>query len=254
MNSFSAPEYTAIKVRNELKMVDSEPINFDVVLPLLNIRFREAALENGTLGACKVKGLQRMIVISTAITYEAQKRFTIAHEIGHIVLHHGTSYCNSDDLFEFRSKQDRETEANAFASAFLVPQSVIIKSLRLADISFDMAQALASQYNVSLTSTLIRLVKACTDTVCIFVHSNGKIKYAVKSQNCRLRPKIGMLGPDTLANRLSDTKVKIKGASDCSYWFEGDDFPDDIVCAEESWFFRQVKETISIVNIYSDNM
>lgn len=254
MNNFSDSKCAAKEIRSELGIADSEAVNFGDVLSRLNIRLREVALKDGTLGACKVIGLKRMIVVSTAIVYETQKRFTMAHEIGHIVLHHGTRYCNADDLFEFRSKQDRETEANTFASAFLVPQSIIQKNLKVADISFDMAQKLAAQYNVSLTAILIRLVKECADDVCVFIHSNGKIKYVVKSQNCRLSPQTNLIDPNALANDLSDEKIKIKGDSDCSYWFVGDTLPDDIICTEESWYFRHIKETISIVNVYQDNI
>lgn len=254
MIKYTDPDYAAVSLRRELGMDDSKAADFIQVLPALNIRMREDHLVDGTLGACKVIGSHRLIVISTAIKYETQKRFTISHEVGHIVLHHGTSYCNSEDLLGFRISSDKEREANQFASAFLLPQVAVLKVLKLNDISFAMAESLAEQYDLSLTSTLIRLVKSSSDNVCLFVHSGGKIEFPVMSQGCRLRPKRGIIDPKTLANRLTDKDTILCGNSDCSYWFD-DDIPfEEYNCIEESRFFRQLQKCITIINISSDDM
>ena len=51
-----------------------------------------------------------------------RKRFTLAHELGHIVLH--------SDIFLIDKSRDKEVEANLFASEFLMPESEIKESLR----------------------------------------------------------------------------------------------------------------------------
>lgn len=254
MNKLPDPDYAAIKLRHELSIGDDAPLDFNIVLPALNIRIREELLKEGTLGACKVVGLKRLVVISTAITYEVQKRFTVAHETGHILLHHGTSYCTKDDLFGYRSSKDRENDANKFASACLLPQTAVLKALRRNDISFDMAKGLAEQYGISLTSTLIRLVTLSSDNVCLFMHSGGRIDYSIRSQNCRFRPRSGNIDPDALANRLSENETKVKGDSDCSYWFDDETLFDDCTCTEESLYFRQLQKSISIINISTDDI
>lgn len=252
MNKYADPVYAAKRLRRELGIDVSDAIDIECVLSKRNIRMREDPLPEGTLGACKVKGLHRLIVVSTAIKYDSQKRFTICHEIGHVELHHGTSNCNDEDLIGFRTTSDRENDANQFASIFLLPQAAVLEALKLNDISFDMADKLAEQYGISLTATLIRLVKASPDNVCLFVHAGGKILYPVRSQGCKFRPKSGGIDPDALANRLTDSKAYINGGSDGSYWFN-DDLPfDDYVCTEESRYFRHLKKAITIVNINSN--
>ena len=52
-----------------------------------------------------------------------RKRFTIAHELGHIIMH----LCESFIIPEYRN---REEEADAFASEFLMPEGEIKNSLR----------------------------------------------------------------------------------------------------------------------------
>jgi len=59
-----------------------------------------------------------------------RQRFTIAHEIGHIVLHHKIGEGEFRDV-DYRGKNNqydaREWEANAFASALLMPKAKAIK-------------------------------------------------------------------------------------------------------------------------------
>lgn len=254
MSKLPDPDYAAIKLRHELSIDDSAAVDFGLVLPTLNIRICEESLKEGTLGACKVEGLWRLIIISTAITYEAQKRFTIAHETGHILLHHGTCYCTKDDLFGYQTIKGRENDANQFASAFLLPQTVVSQALKYKDISFDMAEKLTEQYGISLTATLIRLVKSSSDNVCLFVHSGGKIEYAIPSPGCSFRPKSGLIDECSLANRLTSGKTNINGDTNSSFWFEDNRFLEDSTCIEESRLFKNLQKTITIVNINSDDM
>jgi len=51
------------------------------------------------------------------------KRYTIAHELGHIIMH-------SSREFIFSEKRDKEKEANEFAGEFLMPAEIIKNSLR----------------------------------------------------------------------------------------------------------------------------
>lgn len=62
-------------------------------------------------------------------SYERQ-RFTIAHEIGHIILHHeaGESINEIDYRTSDKNFNRKEFQANAFASALLMPEKDAIKT------------------------------------------------------------------------------------------------------------------------------
>ncbi len=62
----------------------------------------------------------RVIIINKYMSND-RKRFTLAHELGHIIMHHG---------FLIPDYRDIEKEANEFASEFLMPSEVIRPSLR----------------------------------------------------------------------------------------------------------------------------
>lgn len=54
-----------------------------------------------------------------------RKRFTIAHELGHIIMHNERNFI----LPDYKTDKIKETEANQFASEFLMPESEIKNSL-----------------------------------------------------------------------------------------------------------------------------
>jgi Zn-dependent peptidase ImmA (M78 family) len=248
------PEYTAMSLRRECGINDEQAIDFSHLLPVLNITNCEAPLPDGTLGACKVKGSHRLIVISTAIPDENQRRFTIAHETGHVLLHHGTGYCGKNDIDELgtRTTADKETEANKFAAALLLPEAVIQKELIKTDVSFTMAKDIADHYGASLTSTLIRLVRSSADSVCMFLHANGRIEFSFKSPGCMLQPRCGPISQRVHANTLSQQKPYVKDNTDYSEWFDEGYFFENSICTEESRFFPRWQKTLSIVNVYLD--
>lgn len=83
------------------------------------------------------------------IGYNSQKsrvriRFTIAHELGHILLGHNTADGQRFKI-NFYSKDPNEVNANAFAAELLVP-SLILKKEKLSEMSVT---ELAKKYDVS---------------------------------------------------------------------------------------------------------
>jgi Zn-dependent peptidase ImmA (M78 family) len=73
----------------------------------------------------------------------ARIRFTIAHELGHILLGHNAE--EQPSKINFYSKNEKETVANAFAAELLVP-SLMLKKEILKDMS---VVELAKKYDVS---------------------------------------------------------------------------------------------------------
>ena len=108
----------------------------------------------------------RIMVSTRAEKNPTRKRFTIAHEIGHVILH--SDYMRSlvpigqDPLFEVSNSivlqnPNLEFHANHFASVFLVPQEKIMELYsKNGDAILD-ASRLAGYFGVSRRSAEIRL-------------------------------------------------------------------------------------------------
>lgn len=98
---------------------------------------------------------------------ETRKRFTIAHELGHLVLHTDEDF-HIDETFpaKFRDEvsslaiDDHEIEANQFAAELLMPTFLLADELN--EFPFDiesgeLAADLARKYCVSVQAMTIRL-------------------------------------------------------------------------------------------------
>lgn len=100
------------------------PIQLNDIIQQLGIKIKEEDLSIDGITRTNEYGLC-CIMYSRNISVERQ-RFTVAHEIGHIVLEH-TSILGNCDQF---SKDSQEKEANSFAGELLVPSSDIKKFVK----------------------------------------------------------------------------------------------------------------------------
>ncbi|NDV47454.1 ImmA/IrrE family metallo-endopeptidase [Paludibacter sp. 221] len=77
------------------------------------------------------------------------KRFTLAHELGHLIMH-------SSGDFLIPDYRDKEQEANRFASEFLMPAEIISKSLRGFKLSYSVE---LKRYWLTSMASIIRRAK-----------------------------------------------------------------------------------------------
>ncbi len=147
------------------------PVDLDAVLKHLGIRLLLEGMSDDLSGLLVIKGGKRAIGVNRT-HHRNRQRFTIAHEIGHLVLHHKTFEDPRNDLHwdrkwaYFRSTetagpQEQEVEANQFAAELLMPESPLrdtIKRERI-DLSSDIDIArLAEILQVSEQALTIRLI------------------------------------------------------------------------------------------------
>ena len=146
--------------------VDSAPIPVIEIAKQEGIEINYHELEDNVSGMLIRKETSAVIAINVK-HHENRKRFTIAHELGHYMLHRSEPTVYVDDLLvHFRADRrianydPKESEANQFAAALLMPASFIRADLSDAaiDISDDEAvERLAAKYKVSLQAFTIRL-------------------------------------------------------------------------------------------------
>lgn len=115
--------------------VDSLPIDLNKVLNYLDLKALQYDFKDiDDRGASAIINNQQCILYSNTCD-EQQARFTISHEIGHILLQHYD--IDNDDI---------EKEANSFAARLLMPLGV------LNAIGISKAEDIATVCNVSLES------------------------------------------------------------------------------------------------------
>ena len=83
---------------------------------------------------------KKIILVNSQITNRHRKRFVIAHELGHFLLHRDKLYscdCISDSTQQNVNSPVQEKEANTFANELLIPRDELIKHIPVAPITFD---------------------------------------------------------------------------------------------------------------------
>lgn len=127
--------------------------------------FRYPLGEDADLGFTMKKDKDTIIYTNTSSRL-AREIFTLAHEIGHVILHMDEVASFIDDAFTLsnRSIDEKEQEANYFAACLLMPDDEVGKFLDLEIEDFDNKGLTAmdiarimSEFNVSFEMALNRL-------------------------------------------------------------------------------------------------
>jgi len=236
----------AKELRANLYIPNNTRIDLNYIIGKLGIRFRRAYLGKNVLGACKTIGLKKLIVISDDITYIGQERLTLAHEIGHILLHHNFNICKKEDFYLWRFTKGKEYEANHFAVELLMPETEIQKHLSKLDISFEVIEQISNFYQTSLTSAAIRCTKIYTDSAIIILHKNQKVLWAIKSSECKYDISSKVIDIGTLSSNLNSTNILIKGFVEPYLWVDIND-SDNVQCYEETMYFKNLESYLTIL-------
>ncbi len=131
-----------------------------------------------------------LILYNSATTSEGRKRFTIAHEFGHYILHR-----HQQDLFECsdgdietgdNNGRDIETEADLFASTLLMPLDDFRRQVDGQSISFDLLSHCADRYGVSLTAAALRWTEIAPRRAVLVASRDDHMLWA-KSNEAALR-------------------------------------------------------------------
>lgn len=118
---------------------------------------------------------------------DERQRFTIAHELGHFVLHRQSQtafncstesiYSGSDNLAQI------EREADDFASNLLMPGNLLRERIEGQEIDFHLLGDLAQEFGVSLEAMCIRFVKYTSLRAVLIYWDNGFMKYQWRSKS-----------------------------------------------------------------------
>lgn len=153
------------------------PVDVGRVAEKLGAQIHYESLEDELSGMLVVQGSKKHILVN-ASHHSNRQRFTIAHEIGHLVLHHssgdqvfvdtklvvyqraGCAGASNYLMAGSTTTPEQEREANIFAASLLMPRALLSefierKNLDLAD-EFDIA-LLAVAFGVSEQAMSIRL-------------------------------------------------------------------------------------------------
>lgn len=127
------------------------------------------------------------IIYNNGITSRGRINFTLAHELGHYLLHRHLSpegiRCSSRDMGDWRSEHGQvESQANKFASFLLMPLDDFRQQISGQQIEMDLLRHLSDRYEVSITAAILKWLSITDQRAMIVVSKEGFIDWAWSSE------------------------------------------------------------------------
>lgn len=148
-----------MKNQNLKELLQGLPVNIEGIIRLRGVKLdKNAELKEGLSGEIRKTGEEEYRISVQGSEHYYRKRFTMAHELGHFLLHKDKigdgvndtpAYrsCENAELFNENIKLEHETEANSFAAALLMPKEAVEyyfleekKSLKEMSVIFQMSE------------------------------------------------------------------------------------------------------------------
>ena len=139
-------EKKANETRQKLRQPNKCSIDIEDLMKAHNIYYFPKELPDNISGASMITKNEKKIIVVNQTHPETRKKFTIAHELGHLLLGHDTALNTQDaglgdaqhDPSQILFRDDktsegsdwREVEANHFAASLLMPREILNKEIQ----------------------------------------------------------------------------------------------------------------------------
>ena len=210
------------------------------VVNALGVEITEADVDAFDGALVRIKGsAEGVIAIRQSIREAGKKNFTIAHELGHLLLpgHEVSTVCLQTDVERWESGlPNQEVEANEFAGSLLMPTSILTNRLPGREPSFDLIELIARDFSTSLTAAAYRFAEVTSYACAIVWSEEGQGKWVKRSAEfghwIRLREQVDRrtFAADCFrGGKVPDSPESVPAAA----WLEGR-IPDDARIIEQT--------------------
>ncbi len=201
------------------------------------------------------KGNMGLIRLSDSILEPGRKRFAIAHEIGHWLLHKSVSQvlaCTSEDMIAKYKASEPEIEANYFAAELLMPQKLFVPRINGKRPSVALVKEQTRFFLTTMTATAIRWMELTDDYCAVVFSEQGRIRWWRESKPLEGRFWLdagAALSPHSVAGEYFQGKP-ISGAAepvDAEAWVEDAGRLGESTLVEEAFVMERYGQVMSIL-------
>lgn len=210
MTSKSVDELS-IQVRARQLVADSAPSNplndLSAYAAAANAVIRYEDLREGESGYTMTKPGGRQVIVVNKNEKESRQRFTICHEIAHIVLGLNSNH-DQIPLWSLANRDSNEIACDIFASELLLPYKAWLQAVPDDEPSVSVIQALAIRFNCSFHAAASRYASLATFPCALVTMDRGTIRHAARSTKLRtmgawIEPR-SAIPPESIAAQLRD--------------------------------------------------
>lgn len=161
--------------------------------PIMTVK--AAPINNFEGALCPIPGKDKWAILyNPDITSPGRINFTLAHELGHYLVHRKLRpdgfECGEQQLAGYdpsEALKAMEQEADQFASHILMPTQDFDNQIRRADFTKDLLQHCTERYGVSRTAAALKWVDRTTDCAAVVAATNGFVLWNWRSKRARQR-------------------------------------------------------------------
>lgn len=207
--AYSKAIITAKKIIEDYGIHNPEDIDIEAIALDRGLFVMEGPL-SGSWARLLRKGSGGLIRVSSDIAITGQKRFCVAHELGHFLLHSHDDqleFCSSKDMLPGYERRPEEPEANAFAGELLMPEALVRRRLNPTDLTLARLEEIGAEFGTTISATIHRAVDVAVH-VCALVRSEDGVLRSFH------------VGPD-FPFRLREMKSKLDERSCAGEFFRG---------------------------------
>lgn len=180
----------ANKILNDFGIDQPNEVSIEDIVHALDIPLQFRNLK-GCDGRIIHDGIRSIIVINDEIEFQSRRDFTIAHELGHYLMHRDSLIHHADTMttmswFNNTLKEQiliQEYQANTFAAEILLPTSIFKLEISKKKFSPELIKIVADKFKVSQSSVLFRFVEYGNHPLCVFYSKDNKVRFWKKSQD-----------------------------------------------------------------------
>jgi hypothetical protein len=198
-----------------------------------------------------------MITVRDSIRFPGQKRFVIAHELGHVLLHPFVRQIDEVKLAQTSNwslnQEPEEIEANLFAAEILMPGRFLIPRIEKMEPGFDLLRELAREFRSTLTATAIQYLRYTKEECVLVASKGGQRKWFWTSERFSflLREESRVHGYSCASELLDSKECRVRGDDVPAGSWLRDFSPDGKECVtEDAIFSAEFGETLSLVWIH----
>lgn len=251
-----SPEILAANVRQEVGIGDAVPVDVDAICGFHDFRVEFVDLQH-CLGLSEFDELGSAVIKVRSGMDMGLTRFTIAHEIAHLLLHIDEEFKaqlrDPKNPYAHTGNKQLENEADAFAAALLFPKRAFKADLTRRPVNFQTVEELADLYQTSFEATANAFAREHSHIVAHVIAngvSTGELhtKYscwsqAFKDNNLFIAPRT-RLSPDSVACRRASGEQINSGRIMARHWFPKLSHPRQRIYEEVRLFPRFDKALI----------
>lgn len=256
MKSLARVTIPVVKAReliSELRIEDPSEIEIDLIAAHLGVMVEEKEMQGSDGRMLRIGGCAT-ISVRESIRFPGQKRFVIAHELGHVLLHPKVRQIDELSLAQASNwslnQEPEEIEANLFAAEILMPKSLFLPRIQRREPGFVLFNELARDFGTTVTAVAIQFIRYTKEECVLVASKNGYKKWFHPSENFsfRLRDETGVHKYSCAYELQSSKQSTVRGDDiPAGCWLQGYSTTDNMECVTEDAIWSNAFGALSLV-------